>query len=63
MRQWRQSLYRQWHQRFVTGLGQYSEVHEEIIQHLVKETEFGKDLDKVVEELKTMDDGDFARVS
>ncbi len=55
------SLFRLWHQRFVTALGQYDQVHEEIVQHLVKETDFGKDLDKVVEELKTMRGGDHAR--
>ena len=48
------SLLRQWHQRFVTALGQYDQVHEEIAQHLVKETDLGKDLGKVVEELKAM---------
>ncbi len=46
------SLFRQWHQRFITAWGQYGHVHEEIVQHVVKETDFGKELDKVVEELK-----------
>ena len=45
------SLFRQWHQRFITALGQYDHVHEEIVQHLVKETDLGKELDKLVEEL------------
>ncbi len=56
------SLIRQWHQRFVTALGHYDQVREKIVQHLVKETDLGKDLDKVVEELKTMYGGDFTRV-
>ena len=46
------SLFRQWHQRFVTALGQYDQVREEIVQHLVKETDLGKELDIVVEELR-----------
>ncbi len=37
-------------------------MREEIVQHLVKETDFGKDLDKVVEELKAICGGDFTRV-
>ena len=31
------SLFRQWHQRFITALGQVEGAHEEIIQQLVKE--------------------------
>ena len=46
------SLFRQWHQRFITALGQYDHVHEEIAQHLVKETDLGKELDKAVGELR-----------
>ncbi len=57
------SLLRQWHRSFVTALGQYDQVHEEIVQHLVKETDFGKDMDKVVEDLKAIYGGAFARVS
>ena len=53
------SLFRQWHQRFVTALGQYEQVHKEIVLHLVKETDLGKDLDKAVEELKIMPGGEF----
>ncbi len=45
------SLFRQWHQRYVTALGQYDQVHETGVQHRVKETDFGTDLDKVVENL------------
>ena len=46
------SLFRHWHQRFITALGQYDHVHEEIVQDLVKETDFGKEVDKAVEELR-----------
>ncbi len=53
------SLFGQWHQRFVTALGQCDQVHEEIVQHL----DVGKDLDRGVEELKTMHGGDFTCVS
>ncbi len=34
------------------SLGKYDQVNEEIVQHLVKETDFGKDLDNVVEEAR-----------
>ncbi len=46
------SLFRQWHQTFITALGQYDQVHEAIVQHLVTETDLGKDLDKVVEDFR-----------
>ena len=46
------SLFRQWHQRFDTPFGQVEGSHEEIIQHLVKETDWGTEFDKVVEELR-----------
>ncbi len=46
------SLCQQWRRRFITALGQYDHVHEEIVQHLVKVTDLGKELDKVVEELR-----------
>ncbi len=52
------SLFGQWHLRVVTALGQYGQVHDEIVQHLVKEIDLGKDLDKVVEELKLMHGGE-----
>ncbi len=37
---------RQWHALH------YDQAHEEIVHHLVKETDLGKDVDKVVEDLK-----------
>ena len=37
--------------RFVTALDQYDQVHAEIVQHLVEETDLGKEVDEVVEEL------------
>ena len=46
------SLFGQRHHRFITSQGQYDHVHEEIAQHLVKEKDLGKELDKVVEELR-----------
>ncbi len=57
------SLFRQWDQRFVTALGQVEGSHDEIIQHLVNETDLGKELDQVVEELRITCGGEFARVS
>ncbi len=51
------SLCRHWHHTFVAALGQYDQAHEETVQHPVKETHFGKDLDKVVRELKIMHGG------
>ncbi len=48
---------------FVIALGQCDQAHEGIIQHLVKETDFGKVFGKVVGELKTMYGGEFVRVS
>ena len=37
------SLFRQWHQRFITALGQVEGAHEEIIQLLVRETDLGRE--------------------
>ncbi len=44
-------------------MGQYDQVHEEIVQHLVKETDVDKDLDKVVEDLRITHEGEFERAS
>ncbi len=57
------SLFRQRHQRFITGLGQHDQVREEIAQHLVKETDLGKEVDKVVEDLRVTYGGEFVRTS
>ena len=46
------SLFRQWHQKFTTALGQVPGAHEEIIQRMVKEIDLGKELEKVVTTLK-----------
>ncbi len=43
-------------------MGQAQGAHEEIMQHLVKETDLGKDLDKVVEELRVTCGGELVRV-
>ena len=39
------SLFRQWHQKFTTALGQVSSGHEEIVQRMVKEIDLGSDLE------------------
>ena len=36
------SLFRQWHQKFTTALGQVIGVHEEIVQRMVKEIDLGR---------------------
>jgi hypothetical protein len=46
------SLFRQWHQRFVTALSQVGDVHEEIVLNLAREIDLGKELDKITENLK-----------
>ena len=43
------SLFRQWHQRFITALGQVGGAHEEIVRQVVKEMGLGRELDKVVD--------------
>ncbi len=48
------SLFRQWHQRFITTLSQVERTREEIIKQLVRGTDLGRVLDKVVENLKTI---------
>ncbi len=57
------SSFGQRHQRFITALGLYDHVHEEIVQHLVKETDLGKELDKVMEELGATYRGESVRLS
>ncbi len=44
-------------------MGQHDQVHQEIVQHWVKETDFGKDLDKAVEDLRITYRGELTRVS
>ena len=39
------SLFRHWHQKFTTDLGQVTNEHEEIVQRMVNEIEFCKDDD------------------
>ncbi len=56
------SLFKQWHQNFAAARGQSDQVHEEIVAHLAKETYLGKDLDKVVKELKTIRRRVYARL-
>ena len=56
------SLFRQWHQKFTTALGQVPGAHEEIIQRMVKEIDLGKELEKVVTTLKDEHE-EFGKVS
>ncbi len=44
-------------------MGQVEAAHEEIVQQLVKETDVGKELDKVVENLRITYGEEFKRVS
>ncbi len=57
------SLFRRWRQRLITALGKYDHVHEEIAQHVVKEMDFGKDLDKIAEDLRITYGREFVRIS
>jgi hypothetical protein len=41
------ALFRQWHQKFTTALGQASPVHERV-HRMVKEIELGKDMETIV---------------
>ncbi len=52
------SLFRRWHRKFMTTLGQYDQYD----QHLVKDADLGKNLNKVVEDLKLTYGGAFGRV-
>ncbi len=56
-------LFRPWHQRFVTAVGQVDGAHQEIIQHLARETDLGKELDRAVEDLRVTHGGEYTRVS
>ena len=57
------SLFCQWNQRFIAALGQVEGAHEEIIQQLVRETDLGRELDKVVENLRGHCGEEIRRVS
>ena len=57
------SLFRQWHQKITTALGQVSGDNEEIVQRMVKEIDLGKDLEKVVTTLKGEFGDEFVKVS
>ena len=56
-------LFRQWHRMFITALGQVEGAHEEIIQLLARETDTGRELDKVVENLQSHYGEEFNNVS
>ena len=57
------SLFRQWHQKFTTALGQVAGVHEEIVQRMVKEIDPGKELEKVVATMRGEYGDEFVKVS
>ncbi len=57
------SLFRQWHQSLITTLGQVEGAHEEFIQLLVRETDLGRELDKVVGDSRIHYGEEFKRVS
>ena len=57
------SLFRQWHQKFTTALGQVTGEHEEIVQRLVEEIDLGKELEKVVTTLREQYGDVFTKVS
>jgi hypothetical protein len=42
------SMFRQWHQKFSTALGQVVESHEEIVRRFVKEIDLGREMEKSV---------------
>ncbi len=46
------SLFRQWHQKFTTALGQVPGAHEDILQRMVKDIDLCKELKKVVTTFK-----------
>ena len=57
------SLFRQWHQKFTTALGQVAGAHEEIVHRLVKEIDLGKEMEKVVTGLRGEYGDEFDKVS
>ncbi len=44
-------LFRQWHQKFTTALGQYNARYEEIVHYMAREIDLGKDLGAVSKKL------------
>ena len=44
-------LFRQWHQKFTTALGQYNPRYEEIVHYMIREIDLGKDLGAVSKKL------------
>ncbi len=46
------SLFRQWHYKFITALGQVGNSHEEIVHRLIREIGLGKDMEKVATGLR-----------
>ncbi len=56
-------LFRQWHQKFTITLGQVGGLHEEISHRLVKQSDLGKEMEKVVTGLKADCRDEFQRAS
>ena len=44
-------LFRQWHQKFTTALGQYNARYEEMVHYMVREIDLGRDLGAVIKKL------------
>ncbi len=38
-------MFKQWHQKFTTALGQVRAEYEEIVQHLAREIDMGKEME------------------
>ena len=57
------SLFRQWHQKFTTALGQVGGARVEIVHRLVKEIDLGREMEKVVTGLKGEYGDEFDKVS
>ncbi len=45
------SLFRQWHQKFTTAIGQYKGVYEEMVHKMARELDLGKEVDVVLSAL------------
>ncbi len=57
------SLFRQWHQKFTTVLGQVGRAHVEIVHRLVKEIDLGKQLERSATGLRDEFGDEINRVS
>ena len=48
------SLFRQWHQKFTTAIGQFKPVYEEMVHKMARELDLGKEVDGVLSALYTV---------